>query len=198
MAQMKPLNLLGQVSGKLTIVEKTERRSKSGDIYWKASCECGGFAEVVGSNWKRGAHRSCGCEQRALISLAKAEKKPKQCSVPGCDGAVHYTGLCKKHYIRKVKFGDVDYVTPEETRRASNRAAQLARVESVKDTTYRKRFGRHEHRVVAEQKIGRPLRSDEHVHHIDGNKHNNHPDNLEVMTRSEHLRLHALERHHAA
>lgn len=37
-----------------------------------------------------------------------------------------------------------------------------------------------EHRVVMEQKLGRPLQRGEVVHHIDGNRANNHPDNLEV------------------
>jgi DNA-binding NarL/FixJ family response regulator len=51
------------------------------------------------------------------------------------------------------------------------------------------------HRVIAEQKLGRPLGTDEVVHHIDGNKQNNHPDNIEVMSLSEHSRLHQLGRH---
>lgn len=55
---------------------------------------------------------------------------------------------------------------------------------------YTKFHGRHEHRVVAEQKIGRKLKRGEIVHHIDGNKSNNHPDNLEVMTHSQHMKLH--------
>lgn len=46
------------------------------------------------------------------------------------------------------------------------------------------------HRVVAEQKIGRKLTRYEVVHHIDGDKLNNDPDNLEVMTLSEHSRRH--------
>lgn len=57
-------------------------------------------------------------------------------------------------------------------------------------THYRKVNGRHEHRVVAEQKYGRKLTFDDVVHHIDGNKRNNHPDNLEVLTRKEHCRVH--------
>lgn len=51
-----------------------------------------------------------------------------------------------------------------------------------------------EHRLVAEKKLGRLLREDEVVHHADGDKKNNCPDNLIVMTRSEHARIHAEDR----
>lgn len=50
------------------------------------------------------------------------------------------------------------------------------------------------HRVVAEQTIGRPLRQDEHVHHIDGDKKNNTPDNLQVLSASAHAVLHIPDR----
>ena len=49
------------------------------------------------------------------------------------------------------------------------------------------------HRVVAENKIGRPLQKNEHVHHIDENKYNNSPENLEVLTDSQHAKLHIKE-----
>lgn len=49
------------------------------------------------------------------------------------------------------------------------------------------------HVVIAEWKIGRALCSGEVVHHRDENKLNNEPGNLEVMTHSEHARLHALQ-----
>lgn len=38
----------------------------------------------------------------------------------------------------------------------------------------------YEHRLVAAQKIGRLLEPSEIVHHIDGNKLNNSPDNLSI------------------
>lgn len=57
--------------------------------------------------------------------------------------------------------------------------------------SYPKRGGRHEHRIIAEEKIGRPLRLGEVVHHIDGNKKNNSPDNILVLSsQAEHVRLH--------
>lgn len=47
-----------------------------------------------------------------------------------------------------------------------------------------------EHRLVMEQKLGRYLEHGEIVHHIDGNKQNNHPDNLELKTNSQHISEH--------
>lgn len=57
---------------------------------------------------------------------------------------------------------------------------------------YVKDHGRHQHRIVAERVIGRPLAAGEIVHHIDGNKKNNSPENLKVMTQREHMIEHGL------
>jgi len=48
-----------------------------------------------------------------------------------------------------------------------------------------------EHRYVAECKLGRLLRSGEEVHHIDHDRNNNDPKNLEVLSKSEHAKIHA-------
>ena len=53
----------------------------------------------------------------------------------------------------------------------------------------------YEHRYLMEKKIGRPLRSDEIVHHKDGNKTNKNPGNLELLAKREHDRLETIRRH---
>ncbi len=51
-----------------------------------------------------------------------------------------------------------------------------------------------EHILVAENMLGRYLMDDEVVHHINKNRQDNRPENLMVMTASEHMSLHMKER----
>ncbi len=53
--------------------------------------------------------------------------------------------------------------------------------------------GRSVHVVAMEERLGRHLLPDEIVHHIDGNRQNNDDNNLSLMTRSAHTRLHRRE-----
>lgn len=57
--------------------------------------------------------------------------------------------------------------------------------------------GRRVHDVLFEDSIGRKLLPHEVVHHLDGDRGNNDPTNLVLMTRAEHSRLHRIEEHQA-
>ena len=53
----------------------------------------------------------------------------------------------------------------------------------------------YEHRAVAEWKVGRPLEAGEVVHHDNGDKGDNHPENLWVCcSQSSHNVLHLYRR----
>jgi len=53
-------------------------------------------------------------------------------------------------------------------------------------------FGNYvqEHRLVMEKKIGRFLKKDEIIHHIDENTFNNKIENLELVSRAKHNKIH--------
>ena len=50
-----------------------------------------------------------------------------------------------------------------------------------------------EHRLVMAKYIGRCLRKNEHVHHIDGNTQNNGMENLKIMPPGRHVSLHMIK-----
>lgn len=53
-----------------------------------------------------------------------------------------------------------------------------------------------EHRLVAEKMMGRQLRDNEDVHHPDEDKTNNRPENLLVLEKSQHSKLHSFLQKH--
>jgi 5-methylcytosine-specific restriction endonuclease McrA len=63
-----PHDIKGQKFGRLTAIELINKRSASGDAYWRCKCDCGNITEVRKSKLSSGNTKSCGCLARELTS----------------------------------------------------------------------------------------------------------------------------------
>lgn len=121
------------------------------------------------------------CSRKCLADFSNKSKNPD-----GYASLKDYTKMGE--HLRQVNIAlNPKRMTPDV--KAKLRAARLNTGEGV---SYTKLYGRHEHRCVAEAILGRKLQSGEIVHHRDGNKRNNCPENIVVFpSQSAHAKHHA-------
>ena len=86
-------------------------------------------------------------------------------------GSEKYTKFCSRECMTKYNRIDSDYTT---TKYIAHVKTPIA-----------------EHRYIIEQLLNRKLKYNEVIHHLDGTKTNNSLDNLIIVSRSNHRKLHA-------
>lgn len=100
--------------------------------------------------------------------------KTRECLIEGCDRTERRRGMCEAHYSRS-RFGSPPMDAPI---RVSKGAGGLNRDGYRYFKTDGKRF--FEHRLVMESELGRALLPSETVHHLNGQRDDNRPENLEL------------------
>lgn len=106
-----------------------------------------------------------------------------------------------KHKLSAASKGRTKIVSPEARRKISDARKKYCALNArgydihngYKRVTMGANCGRPQHVVLMEQYLGRRLKKSEVVHHINGCKDDNRLENLKVMTRAEHSRLHAIK-----
>lgn len=124
-------------------------------------------------------------QRTGKVDMSPLQKSGRTCSVEGCDRPHKTRGYCAAHYKRVLVHGDPQadipirkaggkrhihhgYVVvsiPEGLRHLSGEKTKMA-----------------EHRFVMARHLGRPLRPDENVHHINGIRTDNRLENLELWS----------------
>ncbi|MFI8712012.1 hypothetical protein [Brevibacillus brevis] len=67
--------LTGQRFGKLTVMNRAEQNSKSGNAMWVCKCDCGNLSTVIGSHLRSGKTSSCGCNRISERSMGHSKDR---------------------------------------------------------------------------------------------------------------------------
>lgn len=111
-------------------------------------------------------------------------KQHDLCTVEGCGRAHRCRGLCDLHYSRWQRHGDPDVKLGngpgDGVKPGGYDNGQGYRVVRIPGTRRMAKV----HRLVMEQIIGRPLKPFENVHHRNGIRSDNRPENLELWVKA--------------
>lgn len=127
---------------------------------------------------KRCGDRVGQAARRATSEYKNRRDRPDwpRCSIEGCGKPRYVHGVCSMHHERIRKYGDPSFTKhlrqPGQWR--TNRDGYVYRfVDGEKQL---------QHRLVMEEILGRALWPDESVHHLNGDRSDNSPDNLELWS----------------
>lgn len=106
----------------------------------------------------------------------------RTCSVEGCEKEHLAKGLCQRHYHRNRNGQDQDL--PERKSWRIGTSDWYLRPDGYV-VRYPMSGIVFQHREVMKERLGRELLPDENVHHLNGIRDDNRPENLELWTKSQ-------------
>lgn len=174
-----------------------ERLRKTGSLYEnipiKNKGDYGKICSVKECGRKHKSHGYCGAHYHRLRNwkdirghIPLRDYLSEDCSVEGCMEPKKARKLCERHYESLRKHGD-----PLKRRRHSKREVGKRLISKegyvwlyMPNHSLANKSGYViEHRLVMQKQLGRLLRKDENVHHLNGNRQDNRPANLELWVK---------------
>lgn len=120
-------------------------------------------------------------EGKPLDAPMRKRRSPEPCNIDGCANMMWARGMCPMHYFRWRTRGEAGIPTKE--RPGGSRVVMRSGYVLIHMPTNPMAGGDGyvlEHRLVMEAVLGRPLVKGESVHHKNGKRDDNRPENLEV------------------
>lgn len=75
----KVIDMTGQVIGKWTVIERSNKKTNNNNVYWTCQCECGAIQEICGTDLRRGKTLQCKyCAGKAAIKNLPITRHYKQ------------------------------------------------------------------------------------------------------------------------
>lgn len=126
-------------------------------------------------------------QRHGVVDLSPLRKGKTMCEVETCARIAERRGYCQAHYKRTLKHGhpraDIPIKEVDGKGHISHGYMQINVPTKLRHLS-RGSTKMAEHRFVVAKHLGRPLTSDEHVHHINGVKTDNRLENLELWSTS--------------